>query len=142
MRKTTIAVLCAALFALAPPATADEVYPIYFPMVGDFSFADNYGAPRGGGRTHIGIDIMAPKMTPVIAAADGTVGWVSSTCCALQLQHTDGYESWYIHLNNDTPGTDDGQGWGIAPGVIFGATVTAGQVIGWVGDSGNAENVG
>jgi hypothetical protein len=143
MRKTTTALLCAALLASMPAtAHADEVYPIYFPLVGDFTFPDTYGAPRGGGRTHIGIDIMAPKMTPVIAAADGTVGWVSATCCALQLRHPDGYESWYIHLNNDTPGTDDGLGWGIAPGVVSGASVTAGQIIGWVGDSGNAENVG
>ncbi len=142
MRKPTIAVLCAALLTLGLPASADEVYPIHFPLDGDFPFGDNYGAPRGGERTHIGIDIMVPKMTPVIAAADGTVGWVSATCCALQLEHTDGYESWYIHLNNDTPGTDDGQGWGIAPGVVSGANVTAGQIIGWAGDSGNAEAVG
>jgi peptidoglycan hydrolase-like protein with peptidoglycan-binding domain len=48
--------------------------------------------------------------------------------------------SWYIHLNNDTPGTDDGLGWGIAEGIVPGARVSAGQLIGWVGDSGNAED--
>ncbi len=46
---------------------------------------------------------------------------------------------WYIHLNNDTPGTDDGLGWGFADGISSGVHVTAGQLIGWVGDSGNAE---
>ncbi|MGH8911797.1 MAG: S-layer homology domain-containing protein, partial [Acidimicrobiia bacterium] len=44
-----------------------------------------------------------------------------------------------IHLNNDSPGTDDGLAWGIAPGIERGVAVTAGQLIGWVGDSGNAE---
>lgn len=47
-------------------------------------------------------------------------------------------------LNNDTQhddGTysDDGEGWGIAEGLEKGTHVEAGQVIGWVGDSGNAE---
>lgn len=41
--------------------------------------------------------------------------------------------------NNDTPGTDDGLGWGIAEGISKGTQVSAGQLIGWAGDSGNAE---
>jgi peptidoglycan hydrolase-like protein with peptidoglycan-binding domain len=45
-------------------------------------------------------------------------------------------------LNNDTPGTDDGAAWGIADGIVPGVHVEAGQHIGWVGDSGNAENTG
>ena len=47
-----------------------------------------------------------------------------------------------MHLNNDTPGTDNGRATrdqAFAPGIVIGATVTAGQVIGYVGDSGNAE---
>ena len=63
-------------------------------------------------------------------------------CCALELRHDDGYESWYIHLNNDTPGTDDGLGWGFAPGIEQGVHVRAGQLIAYVGDSGNAESSG
>jgi putative cell wall-binding protein len=63
-------------------------------------------------------------------------------CCAMALRHDDGWESWYIHLNNDTPGTDDGQGWGFAPGIESGVHVAEGQLIGWVGDSGNAEWAG
>jgi peptidoglycan hydrolase-like protein with peptidoglycan-binding domain len=121
-------------------------YPLTFPVGGsDIYFADDdvlgFGACRDGcRRTHEGVDILAPKMTPVYAAADATVWWLGSNCCSVFLQHDDGWQTWYIHLNNDTPGTDDGLGWGIAEGIVPGARVTAGQVIGWVGDSGNAEN--
>ena len=43
--------------------------------------------------------------------------------------------------NPDGTYTDDGLGWGIAEGVEVGARVEAGQVIGWDGDSGNAESI-
>jgi peptidoglycan hydrolase-like protein with peptidoglycan-binding domain len=121
-------------------------YPMLFPVGGtDVYFADDeyigFGACRGGcTRLHEGVDIMAPKGTEVYAVAAATVSWIGSNCCSVFLQHDDGWQSWYIHLNNDTPGTDDGLGWGIAAGIIPGARVAAGQLIGWVGDSGNAED--
>jgi peptidoglycan hydrolase-like protein with peptidoglycan-binding domain len=100
-----------------------------------------FGACRDGcARRHEGVDILAPKMTPVYAAADATVYWLGASCCSVSLQHDDGWQTWYIHLNNDTEGTDDGLGWGIAEGIVPGARVAAGQLIGWVGDSGNAED--
>jgi hypothetical protein len=148
MRATLVVLLVAGALtspATAPEAAASELYgaDMFFPVVGENHYSDTFGAPRGGGRVHHGVDIMADKMTPVIAVADGTVGWMDNEqggdCCAMSLRHDDGWESWYIHLNNDTPGTDDGQGWGFAPGVEPGAHVFAGQLIGWVGDSGNAE---
>jgi hypothetical protein len=74
-----------------------------------------------------------------VAAAAGVVSWVSDSCCHLAIDHGNGWSSWYIHLDNDTPGTDDGLGWGIAEGVGLGTPVGSGQLIGWVGDSGNAE---
>ncbi len=150
MRAVLAFVLTAGVLAspgtTAPKASAD-IYgaSMYFPVVGDNHYSDTFGASRGGGRSHHGVDIMAAKMTPVIAVADGTIGWMhddqGGNCCAMSLRHDDGYESWYIHLNNDTPGTDDGQGWGFAEGIEPGAHVFAGQLIGWVGDSGNAEGV-
>jgi hypothetical protein len=125
---------------------AIDIYPMVFPVAGDNHYSDTWGAPRGGDRTHEGTDIMADKMTPVVAVAAGTVGWmhdsIGSKCCAMSLRHDDGWESWYIHLNNDTPGTDDGLGWGFAPGIEGGVHVAAGQLIGYVGDSGNAESSG
>jgi len=124
-------------------------YPLTFPVDGDHHFRDWFWSSRSGG-IHHAQDIMAAKMTPVLAVADGTirqVNWTSGTpdparCCTLVLRHDDGWETRYIHLNNDTAGTDDGAGWGIAKGIVPGAHVTAGTVIGWVGDSGNAESTG
>ncbi|NND03835.1 MAG: M23 family metallopeptidase, partial [Acidimicrobiia bacterium] len=135
--------------APTPVEVAAEVvvYDMYFPIQGGASYTNNFGDCRGGSgcpRTHEGIDILKPKMTPVLAVASGYVGWMhdeqGGDCCAFEINHDDGWESWYIHLNNDTPGTDDGQGWGFAPGVEPGARIEAGQLIGWVGDSGNAES--
>lgn len=117
----------------------DVDYPLVFPVAGPNNFGDHFWSARGNGDHHA-VDIMADKMTPVVAVADGTIRWVGRNCCTLRLTHDDGWESSYIHLNNDSPGTDDGQGWGIAPGIATGTHVKAGQLIGWVGDSGNAEN--
>ena len=47
-----------------------------------------------------------------------------------------------LHLNNDNPGTDDGLGgpeWAFAPGMAEGRRVVAGEWVGYMGDSGNAE---
>jgi peptidoglycan hydrolase-like protein with peptidoglycan-binding domain len=121
-------------------------YQLVFPVGGtDVYYADDdligFGACRDGcTRRHEGVDILSAKMTPVYAASDGTVAWLGTLCCSLFLQHDDGWQTWYIHLNNDTEGTDDGLGWGYAEGIVPGARVTAGQLIGWVGDSGNAED--
>ena len=146
MRIRAYATAWAVLVALVvplPAAASSDVYPMVFPVAGDNYYSDTWGAPRSGGRSHQGTDIIADKMTPVVAVADGYVYWMhdeqGGKCCALGIRHDDGWASWYIHLNNDTPGTDDGQGWGFAEGITMGARVTAGQLIGWVGDSGNAE---
>lgn len=137
--------------APAPAEASDQDLPLIFPVVGEVRYSDTWGACRGSGcsRRHEGNDLMSAKMTPVVAVADGyikMVNWSSNPndmnpdrCCTIALKHDDGWESWYIHLNNDTPGTDDGTQWGIAEGIVPGVRVVAGQLIGWVGDSGNAE---
>jgi hypothetical protein len=138
------------LGALSLPAQADIVRPIQFPLTGPHTFRNDYSEPRGGGtREHLGIDIISQKMTPVVAATDGFIEYIvipeASWGYSLTIQDAEGYQYRYLHLNNDTPGTDDGLG-GVAnayaPGIARGVKVTKGQVIGWVGDSGNAEDVG
>lgn len=126
-------------------------YELTFPVDGNHYFRDTFGARRSHGKGHQGQDVFAKKGTPVVAAASGTVRYVNwtsrshlnpSRCCSVVIGHEDGWQSRYLHLDNDRPGTDDGKGWGIAPGIVPGARVEAGQLIGWVGDSGNAEETG
>jgi hypothetical protein len=143
-----IAVLMAIVVPLLPAAAQTAPFDpnqIVFPIVGgEISFIDDFYQLRSGGRIHSATDIMTngEKGLPVVAASDGVVSWIGSTCCYLSIDHGGGYETWYIHLNNDTPGTDDGLGWGFAPGIEDGTPVAKGQLIGYVGDSGNAEWVG
>jgi len=121
------------------PACTPFVYEFTYPIAGQSVSVSSFGADRSD-HQHAGNDIAAASLTPVIAAADGRISWIASECCALAIRHGDGWTTWYIHLNNDTFGTDDGLGWGIAPGLATGVKVFAGQIIGWVGDSGNAED--
>lgn len=117
---------------------------LIFPVAGEHTLTDSFGDSRGrGNRRHEGIDILAEKGTPVVAVADGVVRWVqrdpAGHCCAVALRHGGGWRTRYLHLDNDTPGTDDGRRVGIAAGVAPGTRVRQGQLLGWVGDSGNAE---
>ncbi len=117
-------------------------YPIAFPVDGTHSFSDSWGAPRSNGRTHKGIDIFAAKGTPVVAAADGKVIRISKGTRAgryIVVEHSGGWRSYYLHLNNDTEGTDDGLRDELPAGIAVGAVVEAGDILDFVGDSGNAE---
>jgi murein DD-endopeptidase MepM/ murein hydrolase activator NlpD len=138
----------AALFVPALPAVAQESGDITFVFPQDplvTNFTSSFGDARSGGRAHQGNDLMAPKMTPIYAIAAGLVTIIRDGGRAgrwVAIEHLNGWESWYMHLNNDTPGTDDGQaGWHhtVPVGVVEGGRVAAGELIGWVGDSGNAE---
>jgi hypothetical protein len=116
-----------------------------WPLAGRGQIVSAFGADRDGGeRHHKGNDISAPKLTPVVAVADGVVMSVTQEvgtvdCCWISLRHNDGWQSYYIHLNNDHWGTDDGLGFGVRVDLDEGMEVAEGEVIGWVGDSGNAE---
>jgi peptidoglycan hydrolase-like protein with peptidoglycan-binding domain len=159
----TATITLAITASAVPPSSADHAspvngsrhlygemvdYPLVFPVVGEYWYGDWFWALRAGGFHH-GHDVFADKMTPVVAVASGTVLRVNGStspahlnperCCSVVILHDDGWQSFYVHLNNDTPGTDDGLGWGVAPGIVPGTRVDAGDHIGWVGDSGNAE---
>lgn len=109
------------------------------------TFTSTFHASKPDGRVHEGIDLMAPKLSPVFAVADGVItklGDGPRSGNIIMIDHGNGFDSWYMHLNNDDPGTDNGRGgaeWAFAPGLEEGSTVLAGQFIGYVGDSGNAE---
>ncbi len=125
---------------------AADVRDIDFPVLGGGSYSNDYGAPRVG-HTHQGIDIFASKLTPLVAAQDGVVQSVQypepSYGWFISIAGDDGYDYWYLHINNDSPGTDDGVGgptYAYALGVRAGWPVKKGQLIGYVGDSGNAES--
>ena len=120
---------------------------IIFPVKEVINFSDDFGDARNGDRLHEANDLMAPKMTHILAAKGGKVISAPTTEPSygynLSILGDDGYTYNYLHINNDTPGTDDGLG-GIAnayaPGISRGVTVTQGQHIAYVGDSGNAES--
>lgn len=134
----------------SPPTTRPPrnctpfVYQMEYPLLGGGTYASGFGASRdGGSRLHMGVDLMAPQLTPVVAVADGVVTRIEHSAgragVYVAIGHDDGWSSWYIHLNNDSFGTDDGQGVGVRTDLQVGSRVVAGELIGWVGDSGNAE---
>jgi hypothetical protein len=116
---------------------------IIFPVVGQAKYTNDFGAPRGQG-AHQGIDIIAAKRAPAVAAEAGKVKyWTTSGAagCMLYLYGDSGTTYYYIHLNNDLTLRNDNRGKcvkGVAYTVKSGARVAAGQQIGYVGDSGDA----
>lgn len=109
-------------------------------------FLDTFGARRASGHVHIGVDLHAPKGSPVYAVAAGVVTRVAISGRAgayVVIDHGPGWKSWYMHLDTDEPGTDNGRGrfdTAFATGIENGTFVDAGELIGFVGDSGNAEH--
>ncbi len=100
-----------------------------FPVFGDVSFTDDYGAPRSDTGWHQGNDLFAPTGTPVLAVADGRLSHVGvNTLGGNRLWLTDeaGNSFYYAHLS------------AYAPAALEGARVRAGQVIAFVGNTGDA----
>lgn len=118
---------------------------ITFPVIGKVSYNDTYGAPRAG-HTHEGQDLMGVKMQLLVAATSGTVTRLTipeaSYGYSLVITDDEGWSYHYLHINNDTPDTDDGLApleYVFAPGLKLGSRVNAGQFVAYMGDSGNAE---
>jgi hypothetical protein len=150
-RTTAAAVLFLLVLGWAVPATTQAAVPrLVFPVLGKASFVDDFGAPRGTG-AHEGNDLMAKKKTKVVAAETGTVTkWTKSANagCMLYLKGWSGTLYLYIHLNNDRTMRNDTHGnstcvngIAYAPGLRSGQTVRAGQLLGYVGDSGDADGI-
>ena len=161
-RTTARALLVLALFGLAagsaaarppgpnpkPPPNPAPKSRIVFPVLGSSEFSNDFGAPRGQG-PHQGIDILAPRHALALAAEPGKVRFYTGSSragCMLYLDGRSGTTYLYIHLNNDLTERNDNRG-GCANGVTFprglksGARVAAGQPVGYVGDSGDADGV-
>ena len=152
-RRTTA--LGVALVATLLPAAARvaggvasvrrPVPQLVFPVVGQTTYHDDFGAPRPQG-PHQGNDLMAARLSPVAAEAGKVKFWTKSQTagCMLYLYGKSGTTYIYIHLNNDLTDKRDNKGKCVAgiaymTGLKDGATVQAGQQIGFVGDSGDAE---
>ena len=100
-----------------------------FPVYGPASFSDDFGAARADTGWHHGNDIFAPLGAPVLAVTDGTlflVGWNTIGGNRFWLRDLQGNEFYYAHLSAFTPAARDG------------AQVKAGDVIGFVGATGDA----
>ncbi|HEX6490854.1 MAG TPA: choice-of-anchor P family protein [Gaiellaceae bacterium] len=115
---------------LQPKLTAGGyVFPVYGPS----SFTDTFGAFRGDvpGNWHHGDDIFAPLGAPILAVADGTVfsvGWNNIGGNRLWLRDGQGNEFYYAHLSAYSPLARNG------------VHVRAGDVIGFVGNTGDAQS--
>lgn len=155
LRAIAVAVALATIVLPSPPSEAisagsgsDFVIKAFPHETATVAFSDTWGAGRSGGRSHQGTDIMSPKGTSIVAVEDGIVDhldWNHMSGWNITVRHADGWTSHYLHLNNDRSGTDDGQGGphaAFAEGLEVGSYVNAGEIIGFVGDSGNAEHAG
>ena len=100
-----------------------------FPVAGQSSRAVGsfFGAPRdGGARSHHGVDIFAPRGTPVVAASDGVVSARTSSRLGglVVWLKAHGTNQYYAHLDSQA----------VRPA----QRVRAGDTLGWVGNTGNA----
>ena len=111
----------------APLSPGGYVFPVYGPS----SFTDTFRAPRAGVGWHHGEDIFAPLGAPLLAVADGTVfsvGWNDRGGYRLWLRDRQGNQFYYAHLSAFSPLAVDGN------------EVKAGQVIGFLGNTGDAQS--
>ncbi len=96
------------------------------PVDGISAFVDTWGAPRSGGRTHQGTDMMARQHTPLVAVASGTVhlGYNGLGGNTVRLFADYGVSYLYAHMD--------------APSFLSeGQRVNLGDVVGYVGDTGD-----
>ncbi len=107
---------------------ASQTKGVVCPVAGSTYFIDTWGYPRSGGRTHKGTDMIAALNTPLVAMNSGSVRLNSHSLGGRQVYvyGDDGITYYYAHLNKWPGGLSTGQ------------RVNKGQVIGYVGSTGNA----
>lgn len=99
------------------------------PVNAAVSFSDTWGAPRSGGRTHKGVDMVAARNAPLVAIETGTVTRISDSSLgglSVYLTGISGARYYYAHLEY------------FADGISGGTSVSVGQLLGGNGSSGNA----
>lgn len=109
-----------------PPAPAGTMV---CPVDGATTFRDSWGEARPGGRGHTGVDMMSPTGTPLVAIENGVIynpSWHYAGGIGLYILGDSGDSWYYAHLD------------GYAPGIQAGTRVAAGQLVGYVGATGNA----
>lgn len=120
--------------ANAVPAEADVVgsSSLLIPVSGiqKGQLSDTFNDARGGGRIHDAMDIMAPKGTPVLAVADGKIAKLFNSkqggLTIYQFDTAEVHAYYYAHLDS------------YAPNIKEGDSIMRGDVIGYVGYTGNA----
>jgi len=144
LRLASLAAAIALVLVVGATATARAVKPptvtpslggtnYVFPVYGQTAWGDTFGAPRPdvpGSGWHHGDDIFAPLGTPLLAVAHGTVfsvGYEPLGGWRLWLRDDQGNLFYYAHLSAYTPFAVDG------------AIVNAGDVLGFVGSTGDAD---
>jgi murein DD-endopeptidase MepM/ murein hydrolase activator NlpD len=119
-----------AFYSAAPPPVTPGSLVIPVQGVGALELERQFLEQRSGGREHHAIDIRAPRGTPVLAADDGSIARLTSNrlggLTVHQLDRTKRRVYYYAHLQRYAAGLDEGD------------EVHRGQVIAYVGTSGNA----
>jgi murein DD-endopeptidase MepM/ murein hydrolase activator NlpD len=110
--------------SVAIPPAMTPICPVK--DAGKFDFSNSFGAPRHGGRKHMGNDIFAKRGTPVLASVDGTLRKVTGALTGIgyYLDGDDGVTYYGAHMNEIK---------------VVDGRVTQGTVVGTVGTTGNAQ---
>jgi murein DD-endopeptidase MepM/ murein hydrolase activator NlpD len=130
--STTAAALGLSSAPAPSPASSNGVSLAAKPVGGPCDFRDTWQSDRGDGRVHIGTDIIAREGTPLYAVATGRITKIYTPATdaragnGIRITMSDGTYFFYGHMS------------AFAPNIGVGTQVSAGQLVGYVGKTGNA----